>query len=50
MACTGDGQRNAEEMLPEDDLALYRSKDEGRDRAGVFDEELRTTSAPAAPR
>lgn len=42
IACTADSQRAAEELLQEADLALYRAKDRGRDRAEVFDEELRT--------
>jgi diguanylate cyclase (GGDEF)-like protein/PAS domain S-box-containing protein len=44
VACTADGQRNAEELLAEADLALYRAKDKGRDRVAMFDEELRTTA------
>ena len=44
VACTGDGQRNAAELLSEADLALYRAKDQGRDRVAMFDEELRTTA------
>jgi diguanylate cyclase (GGDEF)-like protein/PAS domain S-box-containing protein len=44
VACTGDAQRGAEELLSEADLALYRAKDRGRDRSAVFDEELRTTA------
>jgi len=42
VAWTADSQRAAEELLQEADLALYRAKDRGRDRAEVFDEELRT--------
>ncbi len=42
VACTADSQWSAEELLYEADLALYRAKDRGRDRAEVFDEELRT--------
>jgi diguanylate cyclase (GGDEF)-like protein len=42
IACTADSQRNPQELLQEADLALYRAKDLGRDRAEVFDEELRT--------
>jgi predicted signal transduction protein with EAL and GGDEF domain len=42
IACTADSQRAAEDLLQEADLALYRAKDNGRDRAEVFDEELRT--------
>jgi diguanylate cyclase (GGDEF)-like protein/PAS domain S-box-containing protein len=42
IACTADSQRAAEELLQEADLALYRAKDRGRDRAEVFDDELRT--------
>ena len=44
IACTADSRRNAEDLLSEADLALYRAKDRGRDRAEVFDEELRTTA------
>jgi diguanylate cyclase (GGDEF)-like protein/PAS domain S-box-containing protein len=42
IACTADSQRSAQELLQEADLALYRAKDLGRDRAEVFDEDLRT--------
>ena len=42
IACTADSQRAADDLLGEADLALYRAKDRGRDRAEVFDEELRT--------
>ena len=42
IACTADSQAGAEDLLREADLALYRAKDRGRDRAEVFDEELRT--------
>jgi diguanylate cyclase (GGDEF)-like protein/PAS domain S-box-containing protein len=42
IACTRDSQRAAGDLLGEADLALYRAKDRGRDRAEVFDEELRT--------
>lgn len=42
IAVTAHGQRSAEGLLQEADLALYRAKDRGRDRAEVFDEELRT--------
>jgi diguanylate cyclase (GGDEF)-like protein/PAS domain S-box-containing protein len=42
IACTRDSQRSAGDLLGEADLALYRAKDRGRDRAEVFDEELRT--------
>jgi diguanylate cyclase (GGDEF)-like protein/PAS domain S-box-containing protein len=44
VVCTTDARRNAEELLSEADLALYRAKDHGRDRVAVFDEELRTTA------
>ena len=39
-----DASHGAERLLQEADLALYRAKDRGRDRAEVFDEELRTTA------
>ena len=42
IAVTTDPARNAEDLLQEADLALYRAKDRGRDRADVFDEDLRT--------
>jgi diguanylate cyclase (GGDEF)-like protein/PAS domain S-box-containing protein len=42
IACTANRTRTAAELLEEADLALYRAKDRGRDRAEVFDEELRT--------
>lgn len=45
IAWTADAERDAEELLREADLALYRAKDRGRDRAEVFDEDLRTTAA-----
>ncbi len=44
VACTADEQRNAEQLLGEADLALYRAKDLGRDRVAIFDEKLRTTA------
>jgi diguanylate cyclase (GGDEF)-like protein/PAS domain S-box-containing protein len=42
VASTADSQRAAEDLLREADLALYRAKDRGRDRAEVFDQELQT--------
>ena len=42
IAVSSDAQRSAEGLLQEADLALYRAKDRGRDRAEVFDEALRT--------
>jgi diguanylate cyclase (GGDEF)-like protein/PAS domain S-box-containing protein len=42
VASTADSQRGAEDLLREADLALYRAKDRGRDRAEVFDEELQS--------
>ena len=42
IAVTSDSRHSAEGLLQEADLALYRAKDRGRDRAEVFDEELRT--------
>jgi diguanylate cyclase (GGDEF)-like protein/PAS domain S-box-containing protein len=44
VACTADSERSADDLLGEADLALYRAKDQGRDRSEVFDEELRTTA------
>jgi diguanylate cyclase (GGDEF)-like protein/PAS domain S-box-containing protein len=41
IASTADSQRAAEDLLHEADLALYRAKDRGRDRAEVFNEALR---------
>jgi diguanylate cyclase (GGDEF)-like protein/PAS domain S-box-containing protein len=42
IAVTHDPRHSAEGLLQEADLALYRAKDKGRDRAEVFDEDLRT--------
>jgi diguanylate cyclase (GGDEF)-like protein/PAS domain S-box-containing protein len=42
IAVTRDSRHSAEGLLQEADLALYRAKDRGRDRAEVFDEDLRT--------
>ncbi|MCD9625134.1 putative bifunctional diguanylate cyclase/phosphodiesterase [Rhabdothermincola salaria] len=42
VAVTSDAGHSAEGLLQEADLALYRAKDRGRDRADVFDEDLRT--------
>ena len=42
IAVTSDFQRTADGLLQEADLAMYRAKDRGRDRAEVFDEDLRT--------
>ncbi|MDQ1438409.1 MAG: hypothetical protein QOK43_2038 [Acidimicrobiaceae bacterium] len=42
IAVTTDSQHGAEDLLQEADLALYRAKDRGRDRAEIFDEDLRT--------
>ena len=42
IAVTHDSRHSAEGLLQEADLALYRAKDRGRDRAEVFDEDLRT--------
>ena len=42
IAVTTDPAHGAEVLLREADLALYRAKDRGRDRADVFDEDLRT--------
>jgi diguanylate cyclase (GGDEF)-like protein/PAS domain S-box-containing protein len=44
IATTADAHHVAEDLLQEADFALYRAKDRGRDRAEVFDEELRTTA------
>jgi diguanylate cyclase (GGDEF)-like protein/PAS domain S-box-containing protein len=42
IAVTTDAGHSPEGLLQEADLALYRAKDRGRDRADVFDEDLRT--------
>jgi diguanylate cyclase (GGDEF)-like protein/PAS domain S-box-containing protein len=42
VASTSDSQRDPHELLREADLALYRAKDNGRDRAELFDEQLRS--------
>ena len=42
IAMTSDASGSAESLLQEADLALYRAKGRGRDRAEVFDEDLRT--------
>jgi diguanylate cyclase (GGDEF)-like protein/PAS domain S-box-containing protein len=42
VAWATDSGRGADDLLQEADLALYRAKDEGRNRVDVFDEELRT--------
>ena len=42
IAMTRHADHGAEVLLQEADLALYRAKDRGRDRADVFDEDLRT--------
>ena len=44
IAITADAHHSPEAVLQEADLALYRAKDRGRDRAEVFDEDLRTSA------
>ena len=44
IATTADAHHVPDSLLQEADLALYRAKDRGRDRAEVFDEDLRTTA------
>lgn len=44
IATTADARHTPESLLQEADLALYRAKDLGRNRAEVFDEDLRTTA------
>jgi len=42
IAIARDADHRPEALLQEADLALYRAKDRGRDRAELFDEDLRT--------
>ena len=42
IAIGSDSHRTPESLLHEADLAMFRAKDRGRDRAEVFDEDLRT--------
>jgi diguanylate cyclase (GGDEF)-like protein len=44
IAVTSDPRRGAEDLLQEADLALYRAKDRGRDRAELYDEDLRSAA------
>jgi diguanylate cyclase (GGDEF)-like protein/PAS domain S-box-containing protein len=44
VATTTDATHSARGLLQEADLALYRAKGRGRNRAEVFDEELRSTT------
>ncbi|HEX9316374.1 MAG TPA: diguanylate cyclase, partial [Actinomycetota bacterium] len=44
VATTADATHSPRALLQEADLALYRAKGRGRNRAEVFDEELRTTA------
>src|SRR5439155_12198553 len=42
IAVSSDSRHSPESLLQEADLAMYRAKDRGRDRAEMFDEDLRT--------